>query len=188
MAEFRQKYNELFFQQLQKVITNNTIELKLLESRLATILTQTECHLSTLPLAPNQIEIMYKEFLLENGIVDHTPLPELQSKLEQTEPHSIITRQKRRRPKRKGPAPAPQPEKRSKQDPFCQWPPQTPSTILTVHNFSNIEFSPEELQLLNKGFSFVPTPTIPSKQSHTHILQAFDTFARSLRQKYIKDQ
>ena len=67
---------------------------------------------------------------------------------------------------------------------FIHTPPQTSITALTVHNFSSVIFSQEESELLNRGLSFVPTPTLSSQQSHLHILQAFDAFAKSLRQKY----
>ena len=40
LEEFNQKYNTLFFQQLEKVITTNTIKLKLTECMLASIITQ----------------------------------------------------------------------------------------------------------------------------------------------------
>ena len=45
--------------------------------------------------------------------------------------------------------------------------------------------SPEELQLLSKGLSFAPTPKPPVKKAHTQILDYFDTYARSVRQKYV---
>lgn len=67
---------------------------------------------------------------------------------------------------------------------FIHAPPQTPTTALTVHNFSRVILSQEELELLTRGLSFIPTPILSSKQSQLHILQAFDTFAKSLRQKY----
>ena len=120
MEEFRQNYNDLFFQQLERAITSNTIELSLLESRSASILTQTEDYLSTLSLPPEDIKILYNKFLRENGIENHTPLPVLQSKVAQDQPLSTpsITHHKSRRPKRKCPAQAPQPNKQSKQDPF----------------------------------------------------------------------
>ena len=67
---------------------------------------------------------------------------------------------------------------------FYLYNPQISITALTVHNFSSVIFSQEELELLNRGLSFVPTPTLSSQQLHLHIFQAFDAFAKSLRQKY----
>ena len=69
--EFRQNYNQLFLRQLERAITSNTIELRLLESRLASILTQTEQHLSTLSLPHEGIKILYNKFLLENDIQNY---------------------------------------------------------------------------------------------------------------------
>jgi hypothetical protein len=128
MEEFRKNYNDLFFQQLEKAITSNVIERSLLESRLASILAQAEQHLSTLPLPPKDIQMLHNKFLLDNGIENHTPLPELQSKI--TQEQSLATpptpHHKRRRPKRKCPIQAPQASKQSKQDPFLYMRPPNP--------------------------------------------------------------
>lgn len=129
MEEFRKNYNDLFFQQLEKAIASNIIEQSLLKSRLASILTQAEQYLSTLPLPPEDIKMLHNKLLLDNGIENHTPLPELQSKITQEQSLSTppTVHHKRRRPKRKCQTQAPQANKQSKQDPFlCVSPPSPP--------------------------------------------------------------
>ena len=67
-------------------------------------------------------------------------------------------------------------------------PPTNTSTSLTVHNLSNITLTHEELQLLSKGLSFSPTPTLPLKKGYFQVLNHFDQFAKSIRQKYVHTQ
>ena len=124
--EFGKNYNDLFFQQLEKAITSNTIELRLLESRLTSILMQTEQYLVTSSLPLEDIKMLHNKFLKDNDIKNHTPLPELQSKMQ--DQHPSTAHHKRRRPKRKCPTQAPQPKKQNKQDPFLSiHPPKPPS-------------------------------------------------------------
>ena len=59
---------------------------------------------------------------------------------------------------------------------------------MTIHNFSNITLTNQELQLLSKGLSFTPTPTIPPHKAHLNILKEFDNFSRTLRQKFTHAQ
>ena len=54
-----------------------------------------------------------------------------------------------------------------------------------VHNLSSMTLSLEERQLLGKGLSFAPTPKIPVKKAYTQVLDCFDSFAKSVRQKYV---
>ena len=54
-----------------------------------------------------------------------------------------------------------------------------------VHNLSSMTLSQEERQLLGKGLSFAPTPKIPVKKAYTQVLDCFDSFAKSVRQKYV---
>ncbi len=79
--EFRQQYENLFFQHLDKVIINNTITLELEKARLQHIILQTEQQLATLTLPAEDIEQLHQQFLGWNNITDHDPLPELRSKL-----------------------------------------------------------------------------------------------------------
>ena len=59
-------------------------------------------------------------------------------------------------------------------------------TSLTVHNLSSVVLTPEELQLLSKGLSFSPTPTIPRKRMYIQTLNYFDLYAQSIRKKYVQ--
>ena len=54
-----------------------------------------------------------------------------------------------------------------------------------VHNLSSLTLSLEELQLLSKGLSFAPHPKIPVKKAYTQVFDCFDSFAKSVRQKYV---
>ena len=45
--------------------------------------------------------------------------------------------------------------------------------------------SPGELQLLGKGLSFAPTPKTPTKKAYTQVLDCFNTYVKSVRQKYV---
>ena len=56
--EFNQKYSTIFFQQLDKVITSNTIKAKLTECTLTSIVTQTEQYLSRLALPTQEIRLL----------------------------------------------------------------------------------------------------------------------------------
>ena len=127
--EFNRKYNTLFFQQLGQVITSNTIKIKLIECTLMSIVTQTEQYLSRLTLPAQEMCLLYDKSLSDCQISHHTPIPELQSKLQQKRnlnTHIPSTLTKRRRPKRKNTAPATPPSKRSKQDPFLSPGPSQP--------------------------------------------------------------
>lgn len=123
MKELDQEYGTLFFKQLGKVITNNTIKAKLFESRLNSIVAETEQYLSSLALQPEEIDTIYKKFLLENHIKNHVPNPCLQSKLQcanktkTTHPPPLPLR-KRTRPKRKATALHPESEKHRKPNNF----------------------------------------------------------------------
>ena len=68
---------------------------------------------------------------------------------------------------------------------FIARPTRNMDTTLTVHNLSSMSLSPDELQLLSKGLSFAPTPHLPLKKLFFQILDAFDSYARSVRQKYV---
>lgn len=130
--EFNQKYSTLFFQQLDRVITSNTIKLKLTECTMS-IVTQTELYLSRLTLSTQDICSLYDKFLSDCQISHHTPIPQLQAKVQQKKDLSTCTSSisiKRRRPKRKITAPSSPPIKRTKPDHFLSpGPPQlqTPS-------------------------------------------------------------
>lgn len=58
-------------------------------------------------------------------------------------------------------------------------------TTLNVHNLSSMTLSQDEIELLSKGLSFAPTPDQPLRKSYLQILDCFDSYARSVRQKYV---
>ena len=124
--EFTMEYSKLFFKHLQKVITNNQIELQLRKSTLTCIIAQTEVYLSMLPLPTSDITNHYHKFLLDNQILDRIAIPELQVKLqEETDtPMTNTQPKKRRRQKRKCPTLPPDPIKQPKQDNFLAQSPQ----------------------------------------------------------------
>ena len=66
--------------------------------------------------------------------------------------------------------------------------PANTATSLTVHNLSSITLSPQELQLLSKGLSFAPTPSLPVRKTYFQVLNHFDSYAKSVRQKYVHAQ
>ena len=69
---------------------------------------------------------------------------------------------------------------------FVQAPVNQPSSELTIHNLSTYKLTQDDLQLLDKGLTFSPTPNTPTKELHRQILHHFNDFARSLRLKYAK--
>ena len=84
MDDFNQKYEELFFNHLDKILTNDNLTLELTKSRIDNILAQTEIYLSSLQVSPQTLSDLYHQFLTTNHITDHTPLPVLQAKLPAT--------------------------------------------------------------------------------------------------------
>ena len=59
---------------------------------------------------------------------------------------------------------------------------------MTIHNFSTYELTEEDIQLLNKGLTFAPTPDTPTQDLHVQILRNFNDFAQSLRLKYTRSR
>ena len=82
--DFNQKYEELFFNHLDKILMNDSLTLELTKSRIDNILAQTETYLSSLQISPQTLSDLYHQFLSTNHIADHTPLPVLQTKLPTT--------------------------------------------------------------------------------------------------------
>ena len=89
-TNFDKKYEQLFFEHLDKVITNDSISLELTKATILNILAQTETYLASLHVAPHLISDLYHNFLLRNNITDRQPLPELQKKITSTT-HTIPT-------------------------------------------------------------------------------------------------
>lgn len=63
----------------------------------------------------------------------------------------------------------------------------TPTT-LSVHNLSSINLTQTELELLTKGLSFAPTPTLSYRETQLRLLSDYDQFAKNLRVTYEKAQ
>lgn len=118
--EFKKKYEILFMDHLNKVLTSNIISLQMHKATLTSIILQTEQQLSTSPLPKEKIKEVYQKFLSVNNIHHHTTTPELQRKLaEESQPqtsssHNPNRKRKRRRQKRKRNTPHPQATKISK--------------------------------------------------------------------------
>ena len=143
--EFISEYNHLFFRHLEKVVTNNQIKVELHKATLTNIIIQTETHLSRSSLTLEQVTTLYTKFCQENGITDRAPIPE---KKHHTFSMSYQARQTGSF--------------------FIPRPSTSMDTSLTVHNLSSVVLTPEELQLLSKGLSFSPTPTIPREDIHSN--------------------
>lgn len=82
--DFNQKYEELFFNHLDKILMNDSLTLELTKTRIDNILKQTETYLSSLKVSAQTLSTLYHQFLTVNHITDHTPLPILQAKLPTT--------------------------------------------------------------------------------------------------------
>ena len=179
-TKFNQQYKQLFFQHLNEVITSNTVHLQLHKVNLASILAQTERHLSSLNSSHENITQLYQQFLAENSITDHIPIPTLQAILNPTPASNTQRRRRMRKRKRDQQPPA---TKQTKQDK-----PNSVTTINTVHNLSSATLTQEELNILDKGLSFAPTPTTPQPEQQLLLLRHYNDFARSLRHVYSNQQ
>ena len=62
--------------------------------------------------------------------------------------------------------------------------PQTPH--LTLHNLSTYHLTTEDYKLLDEGLSFSPTSNTPPTDAQLTILKSFNTFAKSLRLRYMR--
>ena len=80
-ADFEQKYEQLFFDHLDKIITSDSITLELTNAAIQSILAQTETYLASLQAPSQRITQLYQTFLTSNHITDREPLPILQRKL-----------------------------------------------------------------------------------------------------------
>lgn len=79
--DFNRKYEELFFDHIDKILTSDNLTLELTKLRIDNILAQTESYLSSLQASPQTLSDLYHQFLTSSHITDHTPLPVLQAKL-----------------------------------------------------------------------------------------------------------
>lgn len=87
-SNYQQKYQELFFQHLDEVITNNTITLELEEAQMRQILSHTEKQLATLKATSATIAECYHQFTKTNNIQSHSIHPDLLKHLPDNPTHS----------------------------------------------------------------------------------------------------
>ena len=120
--EFNKKYETLFMEHLNKVLTSNVISLQMHKASLTSIILQIEKQLSISLLSKEKIKNIYHKFLSPNNIHQHTTMPELQRKLAEVKPYaspSLNPNRKRRWQKRKHKTPHPPATKLSKtSEPF----------------------------------------------------------------------
>ena len=186
--KFREMYSKLYRESLQEAITQNTITLELEKARCHEILQHTEKVLCSSPDAASQLKKIYTAFLKEIKVSSHTPCPELKKKLEEAstskpEEKSVKSKQKMKQPsKRKTSNATPPLKKQPRIDHFFREKPSNNSkSSIGIHNLSSRTFTPKELQLLQKGLSFTPSPVIPSSQMCKYYLDKYDQFCKSLR-------
>lgn len=100
--DFNQKYETLFFSHLNKVISANLVSLEVTKSAIENVLMQTENHLSSAQIPSLTLTQLYEEFLANNHVTNHTPLPVLQAKLTKSaaDQRSDATPNKKRKRKR----------------------------------------------------------------------------------------
>ena len=79
------KYEQLFFEHVEKIVTSNSISLEITKAAINNILTQTESYLSSVSVPPQILTEIYYKFLAENHVTNHIPLPVLQTKLQMLE-------------------------------------------------------------------------------------------------------
>ena len=84
--EFNKKYETLFMEHLNKVLTSNVISLQMHKASLTSIILQIEKQLSISLLSKEKIKNIYHKFLSPNNIHQHTTMPELQRKLAEVKP------------------------------------------------------------------------------------------------------
>ena len=85
-TDFEQKYERLFFEHLDKIITSDNITLELTNAAIQNIMAQTETYLASLQAPPQTVTQLYQTFLANNHITDREPLPILQKKLTTNSP------------------------------------------------------------------------------------------------------
>lgn len=116
--KFMQDYGDLFFQHLNKVIESNTISLELHKAALNSVIMQTEQKLVSSQLQTDEKVKRYYEFMSDNNIQEHIPIPALQVLINQnkTTPPQTEQRKRKRHQKRKRQDPHPIANKTPKQD------------------------------------------------------------------------
>lgn len=97
MANFI-KEKTLEYQQHLDILTSLERIIKQHKDTLKRIIHETEQHLISLPNSPELTTRLYNTFVTDNGITNHTPLPELQTKMNTT---SQKTRSQRRHQQRR---------------------------------------------------------------------------------------
>ena len=73
-ADFEQKYEQLFFKHLDKIITSDNITLELTNAAIQSILAQTETYLASLQAPSQEVTQLYQTFLTSNHMTgNHSP-------------------------------------------------------------------------------------------------------------------
>ena len=117
VADFQRKYEDLFFDHLNGVISNNTITLELEEAVLKQTVLYTEKHLATSKEDTPTVARFHQQFIIDNNILNHDihplllqRLPEIPTpttsatKLDKSFLHSPVPKRatKRKRPNLRG--------------------------------------------------------------------------------------
>ena len=214
---FKTQYKDLFFQHLDKVLIHNQTNLELQQTKLTNIITDTERQLSTSTESTDQITLYYHQFMTNNNITNHQTLPSLKARLTNSATHTTtqktnslanttyIFHQRTTRPTKLHHRHSTNPAHNTKKTQTGQETSNSnkaikttsffrpklttqPSTHPSVHNFSTHNLTTEDLQLLNKGLSFAPTPTLPKQTCYLQLLHNFDRYAESLKTQFTKSQ
>lgn len=80
-SDFKQEFEELFFKQLDKAVTLNTVSLVIEKEAQASVVSLVESHLVSLKetLSPTIIAHYYHSFLTQAQLTNHKPSPALKS-------------------------------------------------------------------------------------------------------------
>ena len=123
---FLKEYHTLFFQHLNKVIENSTINLELQSAALNSVIAQAEQELAMSGLDAKVIAEMHHTFTSQNNLQYHTPIPVLQMIINKNKPtasqisvpdvDNTRKRKRKRHQKRKGQEPHPAAIKHHKSD------------------------------------------------------------------------
>ena len=96
--DFSRQYESIFFSHLNKVLTNDKVDLELTKAAMENIIANTETYLCSLEVPAQVRADLHHQFLTTNQITSHRPLPTLLRKLPQdttslnpTQPLSLDT-------------------------------------------------------------------------------------------------
>ena len=188
---FKQKYHDLFFKHLEQVITHNTIALELEEAWIRNLLWSMEKHSATSTGPPPPITgkasspppLTTTKHHPSTDCPQNQPRSKRRKRNKQHTPHINTPPAKKHQP---NPPSTTIPSASLTPDPSNSSLSQRLTSDLTIHNLSTYELTPQDIELLDKGLSFSPTPNAPTHELHRQIFSHFNCFAQSLRLKYIR--